>query len=241
MHTAPLYLLLSALSALFFFAAPAAEAQTQVLNPKVHILYEVDTHTPPFYRGKALPSGENRLTALALPDLSGTRLNPSTLHYRWRRDGEIMNEFNGAGERLVSLNTPIANDSTLLEVEVSDPRGTYRARGALVLSDRPPKALLYEDNSLLGVLYNRAIPRDFSLKGKEVSLLASPVFFSAGESARGPLYEWRLNGAAVSSEKRLVLRSEGESGLSLVSVFISNPEKITQSATFETSVNYGKE
>ncbi len=62
------------------------EQNVTISISEVEILWEADTYTPPFYKGKALYSPDAPLSLLAIPTVpKGTR--PETLTYLWKKDG----------------------------------------------------------------------------------------------------------------------------------------------------------
>ncbi|HYF10262.1 MAG TPA: hypothetical protein VD967_01490 [Candidatus Paceibacterota bacterium] len=206
------------------------------------ILYQTDTYTPPFYRGKALPSSENLVTAVAYPDLSGTSLDPAKLHYKWMRDGEVIPGYVGTGKRLASFTTSIASDETLLEVEIADPAGSYRARRAMYLKDEEPKVVIYEDNAVLGVLYNRAVGKEFTLQGAEAAFLGVPFYFSADTSRDSRLrYVWSVGGKGSSGDERLIVRTDGESGASTIALEVSHESRYAQLGSYGFTIFFGND
>ncbi|MCE9643816.1 hypothetical protein K8Q93_01015 [Candidatus Parcubacteria bacterium] len=231
------------LTSLFLWGSGnVAEAQTAASVRNAEILFQGDTYAPPFYRGKALLSGENAVTVVAYPDLSGTSLDPARLHYKWMRDGEVIPGYTGTGKRLATFATSIASDETLLEVEIADPNGSYRAKKSMYLKDRKPKVVIYEDNAILGVLYNRAVAKEFTLSGSETAFLGIPFFFSADTSRDPQLkYEWSVGGQSDAGDDRLVVRSEGERGVSTIALQVGHRNKFTQLASYGFTILFGNE
>jgi len=206
------------------------------------ILIQTDTYTPSFYRGKALPSGENLITAIAYPDVSGTSLDPAKLHYKWLRDGIAIPGYAGTGKRMVSFETSLANEETLLEVEIANPTGSYRAKKSLYVRDRETKSLVYEDNPVLGVLYNRAVPRNFQLSSTEATFRGVPYFFSALDSRDPRLtYSWQVGGGFASDTERLTVRTQGERGVSSIGLAVGHKDRYSQTASYEFMISFGDE
>lgn len=219
-----------------------AGAQAAPSVRSAEIIYQTGTYTPPFYRGKALPSGENTITAVAYPDLSGTSLDPARLHYKWIKDGVVMSSYTGVGKRLAVFDTSIAADETLIEVEIADPSGSYRAKKAFYLSDKPAKVLVYEDNAALGVLYNQVVPKTFTLAGSEAAFVGAPYFFSAANSTDPAVrYQWNVGGEDSGSLSRLTVRSEGGSGLSPISLQATHANRYTQFGSYAFTISFGND
>lgn len=219
-----------------------AEAQADPSTRSAEIIYQSNTYTPPFYQGRALPSGENKIAAIAYPDLSGTSLDPARLHYKWIKDGVVMNSYTGVGKRLAIFDTSIASDETLVEVEIADPSGSYRAKKAFYLSDKPAKVLVYEDNSVLGVLYNRVVPKTFNLANSEASFTGAPYFFSVANSTDSAVrYQWNVGGEDSGRLNRLTVRSGGGSGLSPISLQATHANKYTQFGSYAFTISFGND
>ena len=81
--------------ALIFCIPILTHAQDAGIDTRTDVLWEaLDSHTPPFYKGKPLPSNESYIRAVAI---SGS-FNPRTTTYTWNRGGKTVASASGLGK-----------------------------------------------------------------------------------------------------------------------------------------------
>lgn len=198
----------------------------------IDVIEQADSYTPPFYKGKSLPAPQGNVTLIAMPNFvtsNGVRISPNNIVFKWKQGGRVLGSSSGLGANTLSIDAPlIAEQSIQIDVEASSPENSLSASATHILQAVNPEVILYENNPLLGVLFNRAIPDPFTMVGDELSLYASPYFF---DSATNLNYGWAINNSSVSPTGRLnqlVLRKPDVSGSSLVSLTVKNQNKIFQ-------------
>lgn len=223
-------------------------ASEHILSPSsVTILVNAQTHTPPFYKGKAIPTVGGNVNLIALPefyDSSGKPIDPDTLSYEWWAESGQLEKVKG---RSTVLKNPIFMRDIRVMVTVFGPGGR-NAESDTLIPARTPSIVLYENDPSLGVWYNTSVPPSFLLNKAEVSLHAEPYFFS--KSIIPSLsFDWTLPGSSApyrSSNQRLVLRpEEGASGLSVINLSahdaLNNVVSMFQQAKTSFSVRYSPE
>ena len=212
--------------------------ETLSIRPaEVDILWATDGYTPPFYKGKALPTSKAPVTLVAVPSFvaaSGRALAPETLVYEWRRDERVLSTESGFGKQRLTIEGPILFQDTVVSVMVSSLDKTLEAKKTIVLDAFLPKVLFYEKHPLRGVVYEHALGETFALPREEFVLRAEPYYFPKESVARGDLdFSWSVNSARVLSDKReeLTLRKEGETrGSSSVRLEIKDIVRLVQAA-----------
>jgi len=224
--------------------------KTATINPNVvTILWEADTYTPPFFKGKTLFSHQSRITFMAQPQIisNGRVINPANLIYRWSKDGTVLGNQNGYGKQTLTLTGSVISRSMRIFVEVEDPQSGATASGVIEVSPTEPEILMYEMDPLYGVQYNKALSDSLPLKGREVTLVAIPYFFSSQYAFNsGELtYTWSINGNTISDNLNTntrVFRKVGDiSGRSDICIRIEQPNKILQFGSYETMIDFLKE
>src|SRR3989338_2221189 len=87
---------------------------------EVDMLWEAQTYTPPFYKGKALPTYKSLVRVIAIPRFNSVTSSPAKYFYKWTYDSN-----KGAGEAIGknSIVIPVgyAGSPTLVDVETSLP------------------------------------------------------------------------------------------------------------------------
>ncbi len=219
------------------------ERELMFIPVGVTILWEADTYTPPFYKGKALMAPQARVRVVAIPDVANARnaLNAGNLVYVWKKDGSAVSEASGYGKNSFSFSGPKPYGNTRVGVQVSSLDDTINSEMRIDLPLTNPFILFYEDHPLLGTWYNRSLIADLSLRKKEFSVKAEPFFFSneVGD-ALTLVYNWSLNGERVTNPGRTItLRNEaGEKGDSSLTLSMYGIKQTFQSAGRSLTINF---
>jgi len=215
---------------------------------EVDLIWEADTYTPPFYKGKALPSSDAEITIVAIPQFitsSGNKIKSSDLIFTWKMDGKVLGSQSGRGKDSVKIKGSKIFSSTLVQVDVSSLNNTLQGYGFEVIASVQPKIVFYENDIIFGMKYENALNGRFSLLNEEINITAHPYFFSGDKRVISDFdYSWRVNDSKVSAssgdESSIVLRQVGEEeGEASVSLDIQNLNRILQSARASLSVIFG--
>lgn len=210
----------------------------------VTLMWEADTYTPPFYKGKALMTPQARMRAIAIPDNTGTQnsLSAGNLVYVWKKEGEAISEASGYGKNSFTFLGPKPYDDAGVSVQVSSVNDTVKSE--VRLNEIPlsnPFILFYENHPLLGSWYNRSLSNELTLSKKELSISAEPYFFSNETSEVSSLiYDWSLNNKTVANPGRTVtLRNEGEeTGDSELTLAMHGIKQTFQAASRDITIHF---
>lgn len=220
------------------------------VNPSaVTILWEADTYTPPFFKGKSLFSHQSVVKFVAQPQLvvNGKVLRPTNLIYRWSKDGTVLGNQNGYGKQTLTLTGSVISRPMRIFVEVEDPQTGAVASGVTVLEPVEPEIVMYEVDPLYGIQYHKALIGSLPLLTREVTLTAIPYFFSSQYASNDSrvLYTWSINGETIAdtiNTNTRVFRKIGDiSGQSDIGVRIEQPDKILQFASYNTIIDFLKD
>ncbi len=209
----------------------------------VTIMWEAQTYTPTFFKGKALFSHQSTITFMAQPQLivRGRTLNSSNLIYTWSKDGTVLGNQNGYGKQTLTLTGSVISRSMKILVEVQDPTTGATASGVIQVDPVDPEVATYVVDPLYGTQYNKVIGGTLRLTGKEVTLTAVPYFFSNAESVS---YNWSINGTTISdgqNTRTRVFRKVGEVfGISEVSLKVIQESKLLQFASYSLAIDFLK-
>lgn len=186
----------------------------------VDMLWEAYTYTPPFYKGKALDSTNSIIKIVAIPHLvnsDGAKISPQNLIYEWKIKDEVREDLSGLGKNTYTFQTDIIPTKETIEVGVKSVDGLSSASGQITLTSSNPKIVVFENNPLLGILFNSVI-KNKPLPSNETMLSAFPFFFSTKKSS-GVDYTWRINEKIIDSkDSSVVFVKPTESGSSKISV-----------------------
>lgn len=200
---------------------------------EVDLLYEAETYTPPFYRGRAWSTHQSTVRVVALPRIldDSNRLIPAEdCSFTWRENGKVIQDQSGYGKNVFTYTNGLLEDTVEIRVEVVPRDYNAYAQGSVVIKPRNPIVVVYEKNPIYGTVFEQAISGAFSLDRDEITLKIIPFFFSTGSLTS----TWGMNGKIVENLQRpdeVVFRIEGETeGVSNISVSVSNENQILQSA-----------
>lgn len=217
----------------------AARAERTIRPTAVDILWEADSYTPPFYRGRALPSPGTPLMAEANAHFvraDGTRVPEEDIVYTWRVNGVVEGEQSGRGRAQVRLDGPELLGNRTVTVEAVSADNTFRGETTARVPVVDPYVALYEDQPAGGVAYHAALSSDQTLTNTEITIAAVPYYMDA-ESVRDDdlTYEWRVNQEAIDADptdpNRIILSiGDAEAGIADIALSISHARHILQIA-----------
>ena len=227
-------------------AGEILEKELSITPLGIDLLWEAETYTPPFYKGKAVYTNQAEIKVIALPiffDTDGNKIAPSDLIYKWTIDRQVSRDFSGYGKNIIKIPPKTIAPQTTIEVQVTDFEGTLSMKKGVILDPVQPKVLVYENNPLYGILNQRAIKGNLSLLSAEITLSAIPYFFSTKNRDDGTIrYRWSLNGKilpALNNRSDATFRPEdGVSGKSSVSITAENPTAFLQSGRADLFIQY---
>lgn len=212
----------------------------------IDLLWQVSSYVPPFYQGKALYPHQGLITFTAVPNVSADKSITKALGsyiYTWKKDSDVLGDFSGYGKNTFSLRGTIISRPFTIEVEIRSTEGVSLGSATATVSPRSPQVALYENNPLLGVLYNKNLS-NYTMLDKELSVTAVPFYFNAGTEPVSLQYKWTMNGKSIASQddpSTLTVRdTTGVSGNSTVGLQISNVLKTLQFASDSMSITFGQ-
>lgn len=218
------------------------EKTLTILPASVLLVAESEGTVPPFYRGKSLFSFHGATRIAAIPffaNASGVRINPKTLKYTWKIADRVPEGSSGVGRDSFMFYARVPFRPTEIEVGVETPDGSAVAERRFLAEALAPAVVLYEDNPLYGVLWNKALASDTTLTAPEIRVVAQPFFFNKKDA---PLlqYNWTLNSQKVGSpsDDSIVFRKENAEGSAFASVSITNPKAMFQFGDSKTTISF---
>jgi len=210
----------------------------------VLIVWQADSYTPPFYRGKALHATEGSLLILAIPDVfeNGSRVPTASLVFTWERDGVVLGNLSGTGRDTLTLGGSILSRPVDIGVTVNTLSGNVTTSRRIRIPVTTPKVYLYGRDPLLGVLFNTALSNIFELKNEEIVVEAFPFFFSTQNRENTLSYQWRLGGALLDGwiGPRVTLRQVGSTGQATLSVRTDNTLGFLESVGSSVVIDFGR-
>ncbi len=214
---------------------------------EVDLLWQADGYTPPFYKGKTMFVHQNKITFIAIPHIlnsSGKEISPTNLIYKWTRNGVVMEDSSGYGKNTFTMTGSLISRQLDVTVDVTSPDTGAVGFAETLVTPRDPEIYLYEKSPLYGVLFEKALTQTVQLTGKEMGVVAVPLFFGTTYAENPSLsYNWGINGSVVGTDthtaSRIFRQQEGTVGTSHISVSIEHASKILQSMNTGFDLMFG--
>jgi hypothetical protein len=216
--------------------------KVEVRPALVSLLWEGQSYTPPFFKGKPLFAYQGRVKFVAQPELvtNGVAEAPEKLIYQWFEDSELVPGMHGVG---LNTYTVIGNwiiKPVTVRVVVRSLDGSLGASAVARISPVSPEVLLYEDHPLYGRLYNQALADNFNFnKDKdEITITAVPFYFDAVKQ-QDLRFRWSSNNSAITEGSAVTLAKPKETGgSSLVYLRVDHPAKLLQTIVKNIRVSF---
>jgi hypothetical protein len=209
-----------------------------VFNPSnVDLLWQAETYTPPFYKGKALFSPESSVTLVAIPNFTNgnSRVSDSNVVYKWSMDREVLGDDSGYGKNYLKYKSDIIESEKEIAVEAY-PSGqeSRKGVGSATLSEKNSFGLFYEDNPTNGIMFNYSLTNQIDLGSRSESKISVfPYNFTTNNKSSGLQYTWYVNSEKInipSNTNTVTIKRNNKEKVDLANVFvdISNPTHIMQ-------------
>ena len=224
-----LWIFLSLLLTTYYLLPITSHAQ------EIDLLWQGDVYTPPFYEGRALWTNQSEITLYAVPHIPnpiGGEFSSTELVYKWWKNSTVLGTANGIGKNSITFTGSIIDRPQSIKIEILSKDGALLASATREFSPIVPSLLIYENNPLYGIMFNREVGSSYKMRGSEITLVAIPLFFSSFE--RDPeflKYSWRTNAGGSKTSNSVTYRiPENTSGSSRVNIRVSNEDRIIQSS-----------
>jgi len=208
------------------------------------ILWEAESYTPAFYKGKAMPAPESVVKITAWPEFiyGGEKISPNNLYYDWQINSKNKPDLSGLNKKSFTYKLSKLSAEDEIAVTVSSYNKTIVAEKRIKIKSVSPKVVFYQEQPLEGVAYNNALSDTVFLSENAIGLRAEPYFFSSG-FLNSLEFNWKINNKeTIPDEKNtaLDLRLENQdSGSALINLRIQNPLILLQSAENNLRINFG--
>ena len=223
--------------------------QTFNIKPTlVDLMWQSDSFTPPFYKGKAMFSHENKITFIALPhitDGSGQEISAKNLIYTWTQNGSVMDSDSGYGKNTYTQVASLISRPIDVSVRVTSTDTDGVGSAEIVATPANPFIIFYENNPLYGIEFQKALQNNVDMKdSQEITVLGVPFFFGTLTPTPPELsYKWSVNGVPINNDPSANMEvfrgKEGTSGTSNISLSIENSQKILQYTSNNFNLSFG--
>ena len=212
---------------------PAFSATQTIIPVTIDTILEADTYVPTFYRGRALPSREATVRAIAVvhddTDVPDTRYT-----YKWTLNDSVLYGGPVTGKNVAEFTLP-HYDGARLTVDVFNKDSVHVGKQSFLLKPADPEMHFYENSTLRG-LGQKEIGSSYALTKDEVSIFAEPYFMNTNTITQSFAdVSWKINGEEAGADTQvpnaITLKRVGEAGDALIECSIVTKSHIPQYVT----------
>lgn len=171
---------------------------------EVNLLWQAESYTPPFYKGKALMPYQGTVLVAAIPSfMRGTSvMSSASLIYTWKEGDDVIGDSSGKGKSLFVFRGSVPLRPKTISVRVESPDHSMVAESFVDIVPVAPRIRFYEDHPTYGLLFGKALVGSFLLKGDETRVSALPFYFETKARSNQEIsYDWQLNYQPLPKEK----------------------------------------
>lgn len=212
---------------------PAFSATQTVIPVAIDTILEADTYVPTFYKGRALPSREATVRAIAVVH-DGTNAPDTRYSYKWTLNDSVLYGGPVTGKNVAEFIMP-RYDGARLTVDVFNKDSVHVGRQSFLLKLTDPEMHFYENSALRG-LSQKEIGSSYALTKDEVSVFAEPYFMNTNTITQSFAdTSWKINSVETEADTQIpnaiTLKRVGEAGDALIECSIVTKNRIPQYVT----------
>ena len=189
----------------------ASVSQSLTFKPgDVSLVVEPASSAPALYLGKPLIPIDGSVRVIAVADLRtspASHIDSSLLSYAWQVDGNLIASASGIGRSSIIIESPLEFRSTDVSVTVQTRDGSISGSDSVTLAPQNPTVRIYQDDPLLGAIFDTALSGNFSIAGSEATFIAVPYSFALTNGLTN--LQWFVNGSASQAGNAITLRPSG--------------------------------
>ena len=213
----------------FFGAGASAPAKPA---SALDLLYDADSYTPPFYRGRpqASPGSTMHFQAVAhFTGAGGAAVPDSAIIYTWKRDGEVLGSISGKGRSSAAIASPSLFGSNVIEVDAQSADASAYGSAEMTVSSVDPSVTLYQDHPLFGIEFYKALDGSTLISDQEMTFVGVPYFAAAASPNQGSLnWAWSVNGgivpATTTNANELTINAGASGGQASIGVSLTSSQ-----------------
>lgn len=209
------------------------------------LIYEADTYTPPFYKGRSLFTHQSTITVAAMTDFisGGIKIPKNRILYTWKKDGRVLSDQSGVGKDSLIIQGQLVQGLLSISVKAESLDYGITAEKKILINQTTPNVVLYENNPIYGSIFEKALTGTFNFDREEVGFTAIPYFFTAKDRSDSNLkYSWYENNQRIGDETfgsfiNYLNPNMEKSGLSNIRVEVEQNNKLLQIGSTDFEVN----
>ena len=183
--------------AIFTLYGAKLDKQLIVIPIEVDLIWEAETYTPPFYKGKALPSNYSDISVMGIPHILSD--DESEFIYTWTEDRfNMIKSASGYMRNVIVTQSAESPLRKYIDLEIGSLKTSAKATKRVTIPTFEPHAVMYKSSELTGTDYTMAINQSLKLTGNEVLIRAEPFNLSQKAFEDNHIkFEWSLDGKKI--------------------------------------------
>lgn len=231
--------------AIFTAIGSQINKQIVIAPSEIDLLWEAQTYTPPFYKGKALPTYKSLVRVSAIPRWNTLVSDPSQFIYKWTYN-RIQTIGGGLGKNSVVIPAGWPNSSVPIALETSLTESSWTGYQNTNIPTSEAKLVFYEQAPLLGIQFDHALMGAKSVSGNEIAIRAVPYFFSTDNYLNSELiYTWKINGNNIVTgmdPMSILVPKQGKGAESYtIGLRVQSPKRILQEGNTQAGISFSAE
>jgi hypothetical protein len=204
-----------------------------VINPsEVDAVWEsVDGYTPPFYKGKTLPTSGSTIRVVAIPNTDTIKSGIGSMAYIWSNTNETKLDASGYNKSSYTFKNSMFDNINEIKVVASSVNGDYGAESTIEIPVYPPKVLFYKKSPTEGILYSKNLDNNYVFSEDEMTIVAVPYFLATKGVSFNFNYSWDINGDPIKTPKKkteLTIQPASRGGYADISITIESVSDLFQ-------------
>ena len=203
----------------------------------VSLIVEPISTAHPFYRGGSLVASKGLVRLIAVPDLrtsSGASIAASSLVYTWKNGNQILESDSGIGKSVLTATAPVQFRNTTISVTVATKDSSVVGQASAIIAPVDPIARIYQNDPLLGPLFNTALPATIAMSDAEDTFRGVPYYFTGT-----PSLAWTVNSVQSQAGQDITVRSSGTGKGTAVVGFQAKQADSNQLANILMTIQFG--
>lgn len=203
-------------------------ATATVRPTEVDLLWESDSYSPPYFRGRTLSGTNATIRAQAVVRFiraDGSTIPEEDIIYSWYKGTTRILSGRGKSSMITTGPSLFGNETLAVAAESAD--GLYHGRASVNITGVDPNIELYENHPLFGVLYHRALLNDATTLESELRVSAVPYFAHVTAPQDSSLvYEWRHGTTDITPDPKhpetLTINAQGYQGTATIDLRLTS-------------------
>lgn len=217
-------------------------SKTIVITPsEVEIMWEsVDGYTPPFYKGKSLPTSGGIIKAVAIPNTGTIKSGSGSISYTWKNSDSTVQEASGYNKNSYVFKNSMFDNASSISVTAQSVDGNYNASNTVDVPIYDSKLVFYKKSPSEGTLYNNALNIETTMPEDEMTIVAEPYFVSLKGHESNFTYGWKINDQPIdtpSKKTELTIRPSSRNGYATIDLVIENLSELFQKVSNSLKIN----